>query len=88
MTELFNADFQMETHLQSQGNEPLISFSDECLCLLLVGKQLSLNERPDWQKMLPIMSLCEGKRINHTNMLSVIITFTIVMVLMISKKLH
>lgn len=44
------------------GNKTLISFSDECFCLLLVGRQLSLNERPDWQKMLAISPLCVGKR--------------------------
>lgn len=55
--ELLNADFQAEAHLQSLDNEPLNSLSDECICLLLVGKQLSLNERPDWQKMLAIRPL-------------------------------
>lgn len=46
--ELLNADYQAEAHLQSLDNEPLNSLSDECICLPLVGKQLSLNERPDW----------------------------------------
>ena len=35
--------------------------SDECICLLLVCKQLSLNEKLDWQKMLAISRLCAGK---------------------------
>lgn len=48
MIELFYADFQAELHLKSSGNKPLISLSDECICLLLVGKQLSLNEGPNW----------------------------------------
>lgn len=52
---------QTELRLQSQANEPLILFSDGCICLLFVGKRLSLNEEPDWQKTLSISPLCAGK---------------------------